>query len=253
MPLWVAITMTARPPRNSAVRYHGHGRAGCRRRTRSAPQRYRPAATTTKPVTTGANCHRVTTSATLKGGGSMLPRLPVRGQPTAARTRYLTRSPAASRLGGLRVGLDRGGVGFQLPGFYLPGLLHGPLDLRFHIGHRDHHQSCLPGVQVLAEFLQVLAAHPGRCVTGYRAEHRAAPGGDREQSAADGGDREQGYHQAGGEPGPGAEHASRPGRRLMLPGDLDLTVGPRSEEHTSELQSPVHLVCRLLLEKKKNK
>src|SRR3990170_7844929 len=30
-------------------------------------------------------------------------------------------------------------------------------------------------------------------------------------------------------------------------------VRPRSEEHTSELQSPDHLVCRLLLEKKKNK
>src|SRR3989449_7250705 len=27
----------------------------------------------------------------------------------------------------------------------------------------------------------------------------------------------------------------------------------RSEEHTSELQSRLHLVCRLLLEKKKNK
>src|SRR5690348_17408583 len=27
----------------------------------------------------------------------------------------------------------------------------------------------------------------------------------------------------------------------------------RSEEHTSELQSPVHLVCRLLLEKTKHK
>ena len=27
----------------------------------------------------------------------------------------------------------------------------------------------------------------------------------------------------------------------------------RSEEHTSELQSPDHLVCRLLLEKKKKK
>src|SRR5438552_7049789 len=27
---------------------------------------------------------------------------------------------------------------------------------------------------------------------------------------------------------------------------------PRSEEHTSELQSPDHLVCRLLLEKKNN-
>src|SRR5690348_17673055 len=33
-------------------------------------------------------------------------------------------------------------------------------------------------------------------------------------------------------------------------GRLDLTP-LRSEEHTSELQSPVHLVCRLLLEKKK--
>src|SRR5207244_12472186 len=30
-------------------------------------------------------------------------------------------------------------------------------------------------------------------------------------------------------------------------------VGVRSEEHTSELQSPDHLVCRLLLEKKKKK
>src|SRR5258708_24779836 len=29
--------------------------------------------------------------------------------------------------------------------------------------------------------------------------------------------------------------------------------GGRSEEHTSELQSPDHLVCRLLLEKKKPK
>src|SRR5437879_9204405 len=28
-------------------------------------------------------------------------------------------------------------------------------------------------------------------------------------------------------------------------------VGERSEEHTSELQSPMYLVCRLLLEKKK--
>src|SRR5258708_29272060 len=35
---------------------------------------------------------------------------------------------------------------------------------------------------------------------------------------------------------------------LQLPSDM-----PRSEEHTSELQSPDHLVCRLLLEKKKNK
>src|SRR2546429_6128545 len=32
-----------------------------------------------------------------------------------------------------------------------------------------------------------------------------------------------------------------------------LTNGARSEEHTSELQSRLHLVCRLLLEKKKKK
>src|SRR5690348_17843708 len=32
-----------------------------------------------------------------------------------------------------------------------------------------------------------------------------------------------------------------------------LFTSNRSEEHTSELQSPVHLVCRLLLEKKKKK
>src|SRR5258708_28254138 len=31
----------------------------------------------------------------------------------------------------------------------------------------------------------------------------------------------------------------------------DRVASPRSEEHTSELQSPDHLVCRLLLEKKK--
>src|SRR5438046_4917201 len=44
-----------------------------------------------------------------------------------------------------------------------------------------------------------------------------------------------------------------------LPGlikDMQLTViegGPRSEEHTSELQSLTNLVCRLLLEKKNKK
>src|SRR5574337_811998 len=34
-------------------------------------------------------------------------------------------------------------------------------------------------------------------------------------------------------------------------GDEGLQVEARSEEHTSELQSPLNLVCRLLLEKKK--
>src|SRR5258708_18227133 len=35
------------------------------------------------------------------------------------------------------------------------------------------------------------------------------------------------------------------------PGNAELFTA-RSEEHTSELQSPDHLVCRLLLEKKKH-
>src|SRR5437879_7494751 len=36
------------------------------------------------------------------------------------------------------------------------------------------------------------------------------------------------------------------------PGEPLLGEAARSEEHTSELQSPMYLVCRLLLEKKKN-
>src|SRR5256885_11384666 len=41
------------------------------------------------------------------------------------------------------------------------------------------------------------------------------------------------------------------GRRAMMKPTLTLVaVIPRSEEHTSELQSPCNLVCRLLLEKK---
>src|SRR5262245_62571002 len=43
-------------------------------------------------------------------------------------------------------------------------------------------------------------------------------------------------------------NGSRPSRRGVDPPDLF-----RSEEHTSELQSLRHLVCRLLLEKKKKK
>src|SRR2546422_7179086 len=41
-------------------------------------------------------------------------------------------------------------------------------------------------------------------------------------------------------------------RHQGYPGD-EWTWAARSEEHTSELQSRLHLVCRLLLEKKKNK
>src|SRR3989454_860433 len=42
----------------------------------------------------------------------------------------------------------------------------------------------------------------------------------------------------------------------LMPSDItgtEIIEEDRSEEHTSELQSPCNLVCRLLLEKKKNK
>src|SRR6266487_5585859 len=45
-----------------------------------------------------------------------------------------------------------------------------------------------------------------------------------------------------------------PAYDVLLPDtspELAGVIGGRSEEHTSELQSPVQLVCRLLLEKKK--
>src|SRR6266446_9096023 len=47
--------------------------------------------------------------------------------------------------------------------------------------------------------------------------------------------------------------AGRPRARPRNPRRRISGSPPRSEEHTSELQSPCNLVCRLLLEKKKNK
>src|SRR5258708_29986059 len=49
---------------------------------------------------------------------------------------------------------------------------------------------------------------------------------------------------------PDAQVHARIARHDDASRDSDATT--RSEEHTSELQSPDHLVCRLLLEKKKN-
>src|SRR5256885_17175931 len=57
---------------------------------------------------------------------------------------------------------------------------------------------------------------------------------------------------------PGAARAGRDARRRSggpprrLRPRASGSVASRSEEHTSELQSPCNLVCRLLLEKKKN-
>src|SRR5258708_22387953 len=71
------------------------------------------------------------------------------------------------------------------------------------------------------------------------------------------------YVLADKEPRPGAhEEFIRPRKNKQYAGHLEVVDQinshgrldiERSEEHTSELQSPDHLVCRLLLEKKKNR
>src|SRR3712207_8444926 len=78
-----------------------------------------------------------------------------------------------------------------------------------------------------------------RSQVGPRLDHRrAAVGLPAERAVAD---------------GVGAQHPG--GRRAALLGDVQEPPSQRhrSEEHTSELQSRQYLVCRLLLEKKKNK
>src|SRR5437762_10009857 len=61
-------------------------------------------------------------------------------------------------------------------------------------------------------------------------------------------------HEVGGGRSERNEAAVRAERGLVAPAvHLRAIAGDRSEEHTSELQSPMYLVCRLLLEKKKKK
>src|SRR3712207_8593223 len=56
-----------------------------------------------------------------------------------------------------------------------------------------------------------------------------------------------------GHPRPVAGHRIERLALQQVDGRLAPPCGERSEEHTSELQSRQYLVCRLLLEKKKNK
>src|SRR3712207_8396096 len=71
----------------------------------------------------------------------------------------------------------------------------------------------------------------------FRSASAGAAGGLREHAAAQHRQRLLGRHDEVRVPGAGAGHGA----------------SPRSEEHTSELQSRQYLVCRLLLEKKKEK
>src|SRR5437899_5885374 len=78
----------------------------------------------------------------------------------------------------------------------------------------------------------------------FRSSPRCGPQGDpqRERAARP--------RPSGSEPSCAYREPERVrGRRPLI----QRSTHPRSEEHTSELQSLRHLVCRLLLEKKKNK
>src|SRR2546426_3136738 len=76
----------------------------------------------------------------------------------------------------------------------------------------------------------------------YTTLFRSRRGGSSRSSTSG---RSSGRRTAVKRPGRSARCSDRPGRFTA--------VRLRSEEHTSELQSPCNLVCRLLLEKKKKK
>src|SRR5437879_11623358 len=86
----------------------------------------------------------------------------------------------------------------------------------------------------------MLRRPPSSTLFPYTTLFRSAPGPDRPDGLV--GDDDTGDVVRG--------HARQAGPNLIR----DLGLGARSEEHTSELQSPMYLVCRLRLEKKnKNK
>src|SRR2546429_1292157 len=80
--------------------------------------------------------------------------------------------------------------------------------------------------------------------------HAARPGEQRQAQARPGFDRGLALHQL-----EACALCIRPPAQAALRIQFDLQLRrrrDRSEEHTSELQSRLHLVCRLLLEKKKH-
>src|SRR5690625_6762606 len=118
------------------------------------------------------------------------------------------------------------------------------LDLRFQFGE-----------QVLSCGGQ---AHGG----GIDGDHLAPGGAPGDLGEGHGrGDLAEGVEVLLGEPrvcgeddlGPGVTHTLEVDAVGLVEEHRDLTAQLRSEEHTSELQSRGHLVCRLLLEKKKEK
>src|SRR6266498_2735987 len=90
-------------------------------------------------------------------------------------------------------------------------------------------------------------SHRGRTSRPERAVQRSAGDGRPDRGALPRGAGDLGAAAEGGGPLAQVGQPVAAGRR----GGVE--AAPRSEEHTSELQSRPHLVCRLLLEKKKKR
>src|SRR3954447_18322378 len=122
------------------------------------------------------------------------------------------------------VRLDRRGVGLELLALKPLRALHRPLDLRPHVRDGDDDEAGRALVELLAELLEVVAAHAGRGVAGDGAEDGATGRRAREQAAADGGEGEERDDQPGRQPHPAAQHPADPRWRLVLLDDPRLAL-----------------------------
>src|SRR5687767_15345913 len=98
-------------------------------------------------------------------------------------------------------------------------------------------------------FFLLIRRPPRSTLFPYTTLFRSAAGAGRERAVGCGSQDHLRFQHLGSQRGRARRGASRAavGRTALVGG------APRSEEHTSELQSLAYLVCRLLLEKKKKK
>src|SRR2546422_8753272 len=114
--------------------------------------------------------------------------------------------------------------------------------------HSGGHEHLAPGLEVVAVFVGArkrIDNEPDalqRDTVAYRMEHRAGIAFNAVSQCVRSGSGRKSGRQAASQFGVEKDQFRE-----------QLRMEDRSEEHTSELQSRLHLVCRLLLEKKKNR
>src|SRR2546422_3557514 len=114
-----------------------------------------------------------------------------------------------------------------------------------------------PAVRLAPQPDHQRCVHPGPLVLGTAPLKHHAPTADRDRTVSRRSEPSSRATLIGEQPNPwdllqpqdvtSRHRGAKPPRRCELLGEIS-----RSEEHTSELQSRLHLVCRLLLEKKKD-